>query len=98
MTKEQKMLTLEEVVQAEISRKFEESAEVVELRTQLNEGLITSVEFANKILDEWAQYFPQNYPYPKTCSDPKRHEAFADRGIEDQCPSCFPKPGEFDHD
>lgn len=46
----------EEKLVAELSRMFEESSDVVDLRKQLEQGLITVVEFSNKTLHEWAKY------------------------------------------
>lgn len=49
-------ITDEEQAAAELSWRFEESAEVQELQEQLRHGLVTSVEFAHKILCEWERW------------------------------------------
>lgn len=45
-----------ERVVAEITRNFEEQPSTVDLHNQFRNGLITSVELANKLLCEWESY------------------------------------------
>lgn len=45
-----------ERVVAEITQNFEEQPSTVDLHNQFRDGLITSVELANKLLWEWESY------------------------------------------
>ena len=79
-----KMEEIEARIKAYVCQRMGVSFE--DLRTAYDESYVRE-------MDE--MFGPAERP---TCSNQEMHAQFEERGIGDQCPHCFIRPGEFDHD